>query len=302
MVGPQRRRHRLGRLPGVAGYARDAPAGPAGHRARTRRAAGADHRARRRAAHAAAPEGDRRGRARAARARVAATPTSPSTPTTPERAARAQLLLDLLTPSPRASRPRRASRPTRSRVQIHGGYGYSSEYLPEAWLRDQKLNTHPRGHHRHPGPGPARPQGRWPAAARRCGARRRGRARTVRARPRRPASTRRGSRAVERALGAIAGADRWSSARAAWPATSRRCCATARTTWSCSRPSSSRGSGSSWRRPRAGARRRRRDGFYQGKLAAAQYWFATELPRIDHLAALCRSGEDSYLALDPDWL
>jgi hypothetical protein len=26
-------------------------------------------------------------------------------------------------------------------VQVHGGYGYSSEYLPEAWLRDQKLNT-----------------------------------------------------------------------------------------------------------------------------------------------------------------
>ncbi|MFO0756713.1 MAG: hypothetical protein U0359_09490 [Byssovorax sp.] len=22
---------------------------------------------------------------------------------------------------------------------MHGGYGYSSEYLPEAWLRDQKL-------------------------------------------------------------------------------------------------------------------------------------------------------------------
>ncbi len=26
-------------------------------------------------------------------------------------------------------------------VQIHGGYGYTSEYLPEAWLRDQKLNS-----------------------------------------------------------------------------------------------------------------------------------------------------------------
>ena len=24
--------------------------------------------------------------------------------------------------------------------------------------------------------------------------------------------------------------------------------------------------------------------------------------RIDHLAALCRDGEDSYLKLDPDWL
>ena len=42
---------------------------------------------------------------------------------------------------PRASPPSGASSRTRSRVQIHGGYGYSSEYLPEAWLRDQKLNS-----------------------------------------------------------------------------------------------------------------------------------------------------------------
>ncbi|MDQ3369789.1 MAG: acyl-CoA dehydrogenase C-terminal domain-containing protein, partial [Myxococcota bacterium] len=43
-------------------------------------------------------------------------------------------------------------------------------------------------------------------------------------------------------------------------------------------------------------------GYYQAKLAAAQYWLATELPRIDHLAALCREAEDSYGRLDPDWL
>ncbi len=43
-------------------------------------------------------------------------------------------------------------------------------------------------------------------------------------------------------------------------------------------------------------------GYYRAKLAAAQYWIRTELPRIDHLAALCRDGEDSYLRLDPDWL
>jgi butyryl-CoA dehydrogenase len=43
-------------------------------------------------------------------------------------------------------------------------------------------------------------------------------------------------------------------------------------------------------------------GYYQAKLSAAQYWIRTELPRIDHLAALCRDGEDSYAKLDPDWL
>jgi hypothetical protein len=43
-------------------------------------------------------------------------------------------------------------------------------------------------------------------------------------------------------------------------------------------------------------------GYYQAKLAAAQYWLFTELPRIDHLATLCRDAEDSYAQLDPDWL
>ena len=40
--------------------------------------------------------------------------------------------------------------------------------------------------------------------------------------------------------------------------------------------------------------------FYAGKLAAAQYWIKTELPRVQQLAALCRSGEDSYLRLGVD--
>ena len=41
--------------------------------------------------------------------------------------------------------------------------------------------------------------------------------------------------------------------------------------------------------------------FYRGKLAAARYWFATELPRVDQLAALCRAGDDSYGSMHPDW-
>jgi butyryl-CoA dehydrogenase len=44
------------------------------------------------------------------------------------------------------------------------------------------------------------------------------------------------------------------------------------------------------------------DAFYLGKLAAAQYWIASELPRIGHLAALCRNGEDSYARVQPEWL
>jgi butyryl-CoA dehydrogenase len=46
----------------------------------------------------------------------------------------------------------------------------------------------------------------------------------------------------------------------------------------------------------------RDEGFYRAKLAAAQYWIRTELPRIDHLARLCSTNEDSYALLDPEWL
>jgi butyryl-CoA dehydrogenase len=41
--------------------------------------------------------------------------------------------------------------------------------------------------------------------------------------------------------------------------------------------------------------------FYQGKLAAAQYWLSSELPRAALFAELCRSGEDSYARMKSDW-
>jgi len=42
--------------------------------------------------------------------------------------------------------------------------------------------------------------------------------------------------------------------------------------------------------------------FLRGKVRAAQYWIRTELPRVTHLAALCRAGEDSYARVRPDEL
>ena len=59
----------------------------------------------------------------------------------PEGRRRAQLLLDLLTPVAKSFPAERGFESTVLAMQIHGGYGYSSEYLPEAWLRDQKLNA-----------------------------------------------------------------------------------------------------------------------------------------------------------------
>jgi alkylation response protein AidB-like acyl-CoA dehydrogenase len=54
---------------------------------------------------------------------------------------RAKLLLDLLTPIAKSFPAEYGFEANVLALQIHGGYGYSSEYLPEAWLRDQKLNS-----------------------------------------------------------------------------------------------------------------------------------------------------------------
>jgi len=35
--------------------------------------------------------------------------------------------------------------------------------------------------------------------------------------------------------------------------------------------------------------------------AATQYWIRTEIPRIPHLANLCKTNEDSYIKAEPEW-
>jgi hypothetical protein len=47
---------------------------------------------------------------------------------------------------------------------------------------------------------------------------------------------------------------------------------------------------------------KRDEDFYEGKLCAAEYFAATELPRVEHLAALCVSGESSYGRVKDAWL
>jgi butyryl-CoA dehydrogenase len=39
----------------------------------------------------------------------------------------------------------------------------------------------------------------------------------------------------------------------------------------------------------------------EGKRCAAEYWFRTELPRVQALSALCRVNEDSYARIRPEW-
>ncbi|NVB37981.1 acyl-CoA dehydrogenase [Pseudenhygromyxa sp. WMMC2535] len=54
---------------------------------------------------------------------------------------RAKRILDILTPVAKSFPAERGFESTSLSVQIHGGYGYSSEYLPELWLREQRLNS-----------------------------------------------------------------------------------------------------------------------------------------------------------------
>jgi alkylation response protein AidB-like acyl-CoA dehydrogenase len=61
-------------------------------------------------------------------------------PTLAERK-RAGLLLDLLTPIVKTFPAERGFEANVLALQVHGGYGYSSEYMPESWMRDQKLNS-----------------------------------------------------------------------------------------------------------------------------------------------------------------
>ncbi len=60
---------------------------------------------------------------------------------TPADRDRAALLLDVLTPLAKTFPAERGFEATALAVQVHGGYGYTSEYQVESYLRDQKLNT-----------------------------------------------------------------------------------------------------------------------------------------------------------------
>lgn len=54
---------------------------------------------------------------------------------------RGQKLLDLLTPIAKTFPSEKGFEANALSVQVHGGYGYTAEYLPELLLREQKLNT-----------------------------------------------------------------------------------------------------------------------------------------------------------------
>jgi len=224
-----------------------------------------------------------------------------------EAAERAQLLLDILTPIAKSFPAERGFESNALALQIHGGYGYSSEYLPESWLRDQKLNSIHEGT---TGIQAADLLGRRAVA--------KGGAALA---------------ALGQAIGASCARATAAGVDATWIAELQRAVGLVGSLTAELAQRGLAGDVSSmllhatdyldlastiviawqWLELAAVAKealaaelprgRATRDAdYYRGNLAAAQYWIRTELPRIDVLARLCREAEDSYGALDPAWL
>ena len=210
--------------------------------------------------------------------------------------ARSQLLLDTLTPVAKSLPAERGFEANALAVQVHGGYGYTSEYLPEAWLRDQKLNTIHEGT---TGIQSMDLLGRKVVAENGAAL---------------MALNEEIAAACERA--SAAGVD------AAWIAAVRD---GARLAGEVTMQLASKGLAGDrdgmmlhsydyldlfgtvvlawqWLAQAAAAKEARSDApFYLGKLQAAQHWLFAELPRAQYLAQLCTSGEDSYGAMKSDW-
>ncbi|CAM4180304.1 acyl-CoA dehydrogenase [Corallococcus sp. ZKHCc1 1396] len=223
----------------------------------------------------------------------------------PDEAARqrAHLLLDLLTPIAKTFPAEKGFESNALALQIHGGYGYSSEYLPEAWLRDQKLNSIHEGTTGIQGLDLLGRKAVAGGGAALQALDEEVRATTARARAAgvEPAwsdaleDVLQQATALTLELGArgMAGEveamlrhsadflELFSVVAVAWRWLAQA--AAAKEALARDAPASTGDAP-----------------FYEGKLAAAQYWFAVEVPRVPLLVHLCRTGEDSYSRMHPD--
>jgi len=208
---------------------------------------------------------------------------------------RAKWVLDVLTPIAKTFPAERGFEANALAVQVHGGYGYSSEYPVEAWLRDQKLNSIHEGTTGIQGPDLL---GRKAVAA---GGLALG---EVHARVSDTLARAR-ARGVDEALTSplAAALETWMGVTAELGAKGAsgdvvgmlghshdylELASTIVVAWA-------------WLEV-VTACVARRDDFADGLRAAARYWTATELPRVEVWARLCTSGEDSYLGLSADAL
>ncbi|XXF78896.1 acyl-CoA dehydrogenase [Myxococcaceae bacterium GXIMD 01537] len=213
---------------------------------------------------------------------------------------RAQHLLDLLTPIAKSFPSEKGFEANTLALQVHGGYGYSSEYLPEAWLRDQKLNSIHEGTTGIQG---LDLLGRKAVAAGGAGLQAlAGEVASTVERARRAGVEAAWGEALEGALREVLTLTAELGAHGMagdvelmlrHSADYLELCSITAVAWrwlaqaAAAREGLARGAGGA--------------DFYEGKLAAAQYWFAVEVPRVAHLAHLCRTGEDSYTRMKPEW-
>ncbi len=216
---------------------------------------------------------------------------------TPAERSRAALLVDLLTPVAKTFPAERGFEANALAVQVHGGYGYTGEYLPEAWLRDQKLNTLHEGTS---GIQALDLLGRKVVAGGgaaftallteiRAGV---ARARAAGVRAEWPLAVERAAARVEQLTLALAalGLSGQIEPMLAHASDYLDLMGVLLVSWQ-------------WLLQLAALHETGRDDpFARGKRRAAQYWLATELPRIEHLARLCEDVEDSYLAVRPEEL
>jgi butyryl-CoA dehydrogenase len=206
---------------------------------------------------------------------------------------RSFLLLDLLTPMAKSFPAEKGFESNTLAVQVLGGYGYSSEYLPESWLRDQKLNSIHEGTtgihsldllgRKIPSAGGAAFGALLEEIASSCQrARNAGIAEDL-VRRLEDATTATSETTQHLAMlgmkGDVAGMLRHS-------AHYLDLASTLVVGWT-------------WLNMATSAQKNRQNrpqdaDFYEGITLAAQYWICTELFRVDYLAKLGRSGEDSY--------
>ncbi|AKT38591.1 acyl-CoA dehydrogenase [Chondromyces crocatus] len=213
---------------------------------------------------------------------------------------RARLLLDLLTPLAKTFPAERGFEVNALAVQVLGGYGYSSEYLPEAWLRDQKLNSLHEGTtgiqsldllaRKVPAEGGAALRALLEEIASSVtAAKRAGIADTWCTRVEQAAAE---LRDVSLHLFGV-GQSGDVEAMLRHSVDYLEMMATVVVGWLWLRMATA---------AEAGLHHHPEDlAFYQGKRCAAQYWIEGELGRVAHWAALCRSGEDSYARMQSDW-
>jgi alkylation response protein AidB-like acyl-CoA dehydrogenase len=215
---------------------------------------------------------------------------------------RSRLLLDLLTPVAKSFPAEAGFEATALALQVHGGYGYSSEYLPEAWLRDQKLNSLHEGTTGIQG---LDLLGRKAVAS--------------------------GGAALHALSDEVAKTLTRARAAGLVPTWAEQLAEALAELVDTTTALAGRGAagdvegmlahshdyltlfcivcvGWQWLSMAAVAKEALDNGakpedvgFYRGKLAAAHYWVVTELPRVSGLGALCRSAESSYTGMEPDW-